>query len=83
MGAAFARVVPPLARWVARCLPVVVDERVCHGLGALGSVEIACDRLEDRAVHQDVAGERELVGVSQAGLAARPEMTDRMLLQAG
>ena len=52
---------------------VLRDQQAAHRLGAPGGVDIALAGRDDRALHQDVPGVRELLGVAQAGLARQPD----------
>src|SRR5947207_2922443 len=48
--------------------PVLLDQVARHLLGALRSLDVSLGGLDDRALHENVEGARELVGVTQTGL---------------
>ena len=46
---------------------MLFDQQLCHFLGALPGLDVACGSANDRAFHQDVPGACERLGGAQAG----------------
>ena len=54
-------------RWSGVWLSVLLDEEAPHRVGALGGFKVAFGGADDRALHEEVPGPREGVGVAEAG----------------